>query len=82
MSVYVTDTHALVFYVTGLKARLSRRALRAFEQAERGEAYIYISAVTLWEISRLEQGASSGSSSRMKIGSKRCWHIRASNACR
>ena len=41
--------------MTGLNARLSRRALRAFQQAERGEAYIYISAVVLWEISRLEK---------------------------
>ena len=55
MSVYVTDTHSLVYYVTGLNARLSRRALRAFQQAERGEAYIYIPAVVLWEISRLEK---------------------------
>ena len=55
MSVYVTDTHSLVFYVTGLNEKLSRRALRAFQQAERGEAYIYIPAVALWEISRLEK---------------------------
>lgn len=55
MSVYVTDTHALIFYVTGRNNRLSRRARRTFEQAERGEAYIYIPAVTLWEVSRLEQ---------------------------
>jgi PIN domain nuclease of toxin-antitoxin system len=55
MSVYVTDTHALIFYVTNINTKLSRRARRVFEQAERGEAYIYISAVTLWEISRLEQ---------------------------
>jgi PIN domain nuclease of toxin-antitoxin system len=55
MSVYVTDTHALIFYVTGLNSRLSRRARRAFEQAERSEAYIYVPAVALWEVSRLEQ---------------------------
>jgi PIN domain nuclease of toxin-antitoxin system len=55
MSIYVTDTHSLVYYVTGLNARLSRRALRAFQQAERGDAYIYIPAVVLWEISRLEK---------------------------
>jgi PIN domain nuclease of toxin-antitoxin system len=55
MSVYATDTHSLVYYVTGLKAKLSRRALRAFQQAEQGEAYVYIPAVVLWEISRLEK---------------------------
>ena len=55
MSVYVTDTHSLIYYVTGHNAKLSRRALRAFQLAERGEAYIYIPAVVLWEISRLEK---------------------------
>src|ERR1044072_8273228 len=55
MSVYVTDTHSLIYYVTGHNAKLSRRALRAFQQAERGEAHIYIPAVVLWEISRLEK---------------------------
>ena len=55
MSVYVTDIHSLIYYVTGLNAKLSRRALRAFQQAERGEAYIYVPAVILWEISRLEK---------------------------
>jgi PIN domain nuclease of toxin-antitoxin system len=55
MSVYVTDTHSLVYYVTGLNTKLSRRALRVFQQAERGEIYIYIPAVVLWEISRLEK---------------------------
>jgi PIN domain nuclease of toxin-antitoxin system len=55
MSLYVTDTHSLVFYFTRHHKRLSRRALRAFEQAERGEALIYVPAVALWEISRLEQ---------------------------
>jgi PIN domain nuclease of toxin-antitoxin system len=55
MSVYVTDTHSLIYYFTGLNSKLSRRALRAFQQAERGEAYIYIPAVVLWEISRLEK---------------------------
>lgn len=55
MSVYVTDTHSLIYYVTGHNAKLSRRPLRAFQQAERGDAYIYIPAVVLWEISRLEK---------------------------
>lgn len=54
MSVYVTDTHSLVWYSSGQYNKLSRRALRAFQSAERNETYIYIPAVALWEISRLE----------------------------
>ena len=55
MSVYVTDTHSLIYYVTGHESELSRRALRAFQQAERGEAFIYVPVVVLWEVSRLEK---------------------------
>ena len=55
MAVYVTDTHALIFYATGVNTKLSRRARQAFEQAERYEAYIYVPAVALWEVSRLER---------------------------
>jgi len=55
MSVYVTDTHSLVWYFTQQRKKLSRRALTAFEQAEDSEAFIYIPAVALWEISRHEQ---------------------------
>lgn len=52
MSVYVTDTHSLVWYFTKQHKRLSRRALAAFKQAEDSEAFIYIPSVALWEISR------------------------------
>ena len=55
MSAYVTDTHSLVYYFTRHHAKLSRRAWRAFDRAERGEAFIYVPAVTLWEVSRLEK---------------------------
>lgn len=55
MSVYVTDSHSLVWYASGNVNKLSRRALRSFQSAERNEAYIYIPAVALWEISCLEQ---------------------------
>lgn len=55
MSVYVTDTHALVWYFTKQHRRLSRRALAAFKQAEDSEAFIYVPSVVLWEISRHEQ---------------------------
>jgi hypothetical protein len=46
MSVYVTDTHALIWY-GGRRSLLSARALRAFQEAEREEAYIYIPAAAL-----------------------------------
>lgn len=54
MSVYVTDTHALLWYFTGQHRMLSRRAFEAFEQAENSEAFIYIPVVSLWEVSRLD----------------------------
>ena len=40
MSVYVTDTHPLVYYFTRDHSKLSRRALRTFQQAERGDDFI------------------------------------------
>ncbi|MGE0132504.1 MAG: type II toxin-antitoxin system VapC family toxin [Blastocatellales bacterium] len=55
MSVYVTDTHALIYYANSNHAQLSARAREAFEQAERGEAFILIPAPALWEVSMLEQ---------------------------
>ena len=55
MSVYVTDTHPLIYYFTQTHSKLSRRTLRTFEQAERGEAFIYVPAVVLWEVSILEK---------------------------
>jgi PIN domain nuclease of toxin-antitoxin system len=55
MSVYVTDAHPLIWYVTSQRNKLSSRALGAFQDAERGEAFIYIPAGALWEISRLEK---------------------------
>jgi PIN domain nuclease of toxin-antitoxin system len=55
MSVYVTDTHSLIWYFTRQYRKLSRRALEAFEQAERGEAFVYLPAVVLREISRHDQ---------------------------
>lgn len=54
MSVYVTDTHALLWYFTSQHRMLSKRAVEVFEQAERYEAFIYIPIVSLWEVSRLD----------------------------
>jgi PIN domain nuclease of toxin-antitoxin system len=53
MSLYVTDTHPLVWYATGKHRLLSRKALRAFEAANNDEALIYVPAFVLWEIAML-----------------------------
>ena len=53
MSVYVTDTHPLVWYASGRPAKLSRKALSAFNAASRGDALIYVPAFVFWEISFL-----------------------------
>jgi len=55
MSVYATDTHALIWYAGCMYRQLSHRARRAFEQAENGEAFILIPAPILWEASILEK---------------------------
>lgn len=49
MSVYVTDTHALIYYANSNHTQLSDRALEASEQAERGEAFILIRAPAMWK---------------------------------
>lgn len=54
MSIYVTDTHPLIYH-DGRSRHLSARARTAFEQAENGEALILIPAPALWEVSMLEQ---------------------------
>ena len=53
MSVYITDTHPLVWYATNKQAKLSRKALSAFKGASRGEALIYIPSFVFWEIAML-----------------------------
>jgi len=55
MSLYVTDTHPLVWYTANKHAQLSAKALTAFQQAETTQALIYIPAVTFWEIALLEK---------------------------
>jgi PIN domain nuclease of toxin-antitoxin system len=52
--VYVADTHTLVWVLTNQKKRLGVRARRAFEAAERGQAVIRFSVVTLLELDWLE----------------------------
>ena len=55
MSIYVADTHALIFFANQKYSQLSKKALRAFQAAENGEAYIYIPVPVLWEASILEK---------------------------
>ncbi|MCI0392839.1 MAG: type II toxin-antitoxin system VapC family toxin [Acidobacteria bacterium] len=53
MSLFVTDTHPLIWYATGKHRHLSKKALRAFDSAIREEALIYVPAFALWEVAML-----------------------------
>ena len=53
MSVFVTDTHPLVYYSTGEHRKLSAKALAAFEAARQGAAFVWVPAAVLWEFSIL-----------------------------
>lgn len=55
MSMYVTDTHPLIYHHSHTQRHLSDRARAVFEQAENGEALILIPAPALWEVSMLER---------------------------
>lgn len=55
MSVFVTDTHPLVWYATNKYSSLSPKVLRTFQQADEGEAMIYVPPVVLWEVAILEK---------------------------
>jgi PIN domain nuclease of toxin-antitoxin system len=48
--VVLADTHALIWWAMGPERRLGRRARTIFARAERGQATIYISILTLVEI--------------------------------
>lgn len=50
---FVTDTHGFVFYAIGKIEMIGRRARRAFAQAERRRATIYIPTVCFFELSLL-----------------------------
>jgi PIN domain nuclease of toxin-antitoxin system len=56
LSVYVTDTHPLLWFVGGRQRRLSLAARRAFERADAGRALIYVPLAVLWEILLLSRG--------------------------
>ena len=46
---FVTDTHALVWYLTD-DPQLSRRAKRLFESVDDSAAYAYVSCITFFEL--------------------------------
>ncbi|MFT3744150.1 MAG: type II toxin-antitoxin system VapC family toxin [Pyrinomonadaceae bacterium] len=54
MSVFVTDTHPLLWFTLNQQRNLSPPALRAFTDADRGETYIHIPSLVLYEIAILE----------------------------
>jgi PIN domain nuclease of toxin-antitoxin system len=53
MSLYVTDTHPLIWYAAGKHNEMSRKALHAFGAAAREQALIYVPVFVLWEIAML-----------------------------
>ena len=55
MSVYITDTHSLLWFTLNKHSSLSNKALSAFESAVKGESFIYIPVIVLWEVAILEQ---------------------------
>ena len=55
MSLYVTDTHPLVWYTTETYRKLSPKALRAFQRASRGEVLIWVPAMVIWEAGLLQR---------------------------
>lgn len=55
MSVYVSDTHPVIWFFGGKHRDLSPKVLAAFLAAEAGNAFIHIPAVSLWEIAILER---------------------------
>lgn len=55
MSVYVTDTHPLIWFTLGKRNNLSTKVLSIFEEAEIGAVFIYVPVIVLWEIALLER---------------------------
>ena len=55
MSVYVTDTHPLVWFTLNKQTNLSPKVRAVFESAEAGESFIYVPAIVLWETALLER---------------------------
>ena len=55
MSVFVTDTHPLLWFTLNKHGNLSKAALRAFTAAQAGQGFIYIPAIVLFETAILER---------------------------
>ncbi|MGH7831685.1 MAG: hypothetical protein ACREP8_16085, partial [Candidatus Binatia bacterium] len=53
--VLATDTHSLVYYVSGQKRKLGRRAIAVFERVERGLDTLLIPFTALEEIMLLSE---------------------------
>ena len=51
----VSDTHPLLWYLTGKRSQLSTKVLTAFEDAGAGRSLIKIPSAVLWEIAILYQ---------------------------
>jgi|SRR5215213_1444842 len=54
MNLYVADTHALFWYLTG-SPRLGAKAKDAFDEGARGDALIYLPTIVLAELYYLNQ---------------------------
>lgn len=46
----VTDTHALIWYATGMTRKLGRKARRVFERADAGRAVVHVPTIALVEV--------------------------------
>jgi PIN domain nuclease of toxin-antitoxin system len=53
VALFVTDTHALVWYAQARPRKLGKQARRTFEYAEAGRAVIYVPVLVLVELFRL-----------------------------
>ena len=51
--IYVTDTHALVFYVTGVLRRMSPRCVRIFRRAEEQRDRVHVPLICFFEMALL-----------------------------
>ncbi|MBS1999332.1 MAG: type II toxin-antitoxin system VapC family toxin [Cyanobacteria bacterium SZAS LIN-2] len=52
-SVFLTDTHPLVYFITGQYRKIPRKVRTTFEDAVEGRKVIFIPGVVLWELSLL-----------------------------
>ncbi len=55
MSVFVTDTHPVIWFTLNKRSMLSKKVLSAFEAAEVGQGFVYVPAIVLWETALLER---------------------------